>query len=195
MAEDFARPATAWHYRDTDSEARPTFMPLVVTAVRRQIESSPVASERLRSFGLNTWNERSDAVLRLRALALAQRTYDVADSLVANLRKAYERTWTLVTRGVGPNPIASLRREDHVLVTQRGRLGVHALASDLVPYVLVDEDRLVAAILDTIEMPVLPVDPSSRAARSACSTTGRARVPTTCDGSRRSRPMAARPGR
>ena len=159
-AEDFARPTTAWHYRDTDNEARPTFMPLVVTALRRQIESSPIASERLRSLGLNTWNERSDAVLRLRALALAHQTYDVPDSLVANLRKAYERTWTLVTRGVGPGPVGSLRREDHVLVTQRGRLGAHALASALVPYVLVDEDRLVAAVLDTIEVPVLPVDPS-----------------------------------
>ncbi len=158
--EDFARPTTAWHYRDTDNEARPTFMPLVVTAVRRQIESSPVASERLRSLGLNTWNERSDAVSRLRALALAHQTYDVADSLVANLRKACERTWTLVTCGVGPDPVGSLRREDHVLVTQRGRLGTHPLASALIPYVLVDEDRLVAAILDTIEVPVLPVDPS-----------------------------------
>lgn len=159
-AEDFARPTTAWHYRDTDNEARPTFMPLVVTAVRRHIESSPVASERLRSLGLNTWNERSDAVLRLRALALAHQTFDVPDSLVANLRKAYERTWTLVTRGSGPNPVGSLRREDYLLVTQRGRLRAHSLASDLVPYVLVDEDRLVAAVLDTIEVPVLPVDPS-----------------------------------
>ncbi|OYW40755.1 MAG: hypothetical protein B7Z35_00745 [Hydrogenophilales bacterium 12-61-10] len=159
-AEDFARPTTAWHYRDSDNEARPTFMPLVVTALRRQIESSPVASERLRSLGLNTWNERSDAVLRLRALALVHQTYDVADSLVANLRKAYERTWTLVTRGVGSDPVGSLRREDYVLVTQRGRLGAHPLASALVPYVLVDEDHLVAAILDTIEVPVLPVDPS-----------------------------------
>ncbi len=158
-AEDFAHPTTAWHYRDTDNEARPTFMPLVVTAVRRQIESSPTAFERLRSLGLNTWNERSDSVLRLRALALAHQTYDVSDSLVANLRKAYERTWTLVTRGDGPDPIGSLRPEDHVLVTQRGRIGAHPLASASVPYVLVDEDRLVAAILDTIEVPVLPVDP------------------------------------
>ena len=159
--EDFARPATAWHYRDTDNEARPTFMPLVVTAVRHQIESSPVAYDRLRLLGLNTWNERSDAVSRLRVLAWAHQTYDVPDSLVANLRKAYERTWTLVTRGVGPGPVGTLRREDHVLVTQRGRLVSHPLASALVPYVLVDEDRLVAAVLDTIEVPVLPVDPTN----------------------------------
>ena len=37
----------------------------------------------------------------------------------------------------------------------------------LVPYVLVDEDRLVAAILDTIEVPVLPVDPSDGRAVAA----------------------------
>lgn len=165
--EDFAAPVAAWHYRDTDNEARPTFMPLVVTSVRRQIESSTTASDRLRKLGLNVWNDRTDSIKRLRALARAYQQVDVAETLLANFRKAYERTWTLATRGTGPEPVGTIRREDELVVTRRGRLCVQSVGADDVPYVLVDEDRLVAAILDTIEVPVLPVDPADGRAAAA----------------------------
>lgn len=162
--EDFARPAGAWHYRDTDGEAQPTFMPLVVTAVRRQIDAGELVADRLRSFGLNVWNERRDAIKRLRALTEAYERLDVAETLVANFRKAYERTWTLIARGSGAEPVGVLRAEDHLVVTRRGRLAVAPIASSAGTYVLVDEDRLVAAVLDTIDVPVLPIDPRDGAA-------------------------------
>ena len=44
-------------------------------------------------------------------------------------------------------------------MTRRGRLAVHALGDPDPPFVLVDEDRLVAAILDTLDVPILPADP------------------------------------
>ena len=161
--EDFAAPDAAWHYRDTDNEAQPNFMPLVVTDVRRQIDTSQQVADRLRSLGLNVWNDRADALKRLRALAGAYQRLDVADTLVANFRKAYERTWTLVARGTGPEPAGVLRGEDELVVTRRGRLGVHAIADAADTYVLVDEDRLVAAVLDSIDVPVLPIDPATAA--------------------------------
>ena len=165
--EDFARPDATWHYRDTDNEARPTFMPLVVTPVRGRIETSSIAADRLRDLGLNVWNDRRDSVRRLRALAHAYQRLDVADTLVANFRKAYERTWTLVTAAAGPAPVDRLGPEDELVVTRRGRVEVHSLGDPIVPYVLVDEDRLVAAILDTIEVPVLPIDPKDGPATAA----------------------------
>ena len=62
---------------------------------------------RLRTLGLNVWNERADSIRRLLALASAYQRLDVADTLLANFRKAYERTWTLVVRGAGAEPPAS----------------------------------------------------------------------------------------
>lgn len=165
--EDFAAPDAAWHYRDTDNEAQPNFMPLVVTEVRRQIDTSQQVADRLRALGLNVWNDRADALKRLRALARAYQRLDVADTLVANFRKAYERTWTLVARGAGPDPAGVLRGEDELVVTRRGRLGVHAIADAADTYLLVDEDRLVAAVLDSIDVPVLPIDPRDGRAAAA----------------------------
>ena len=165
--EAFAAPGEAWHYRDTDNEAQPNFMPLVVTEVRRQIDTSEQVADRLRALGLNVWNDRADALKRLRALARAYQRLDVADTLVANFRKAYERTWTLVARGTGPEPAGALRGEDELVVTRRGRLGLHAIAEAAETFVLVDEDRLVAAVLDSIDVPVLPIDPRDGRAAAA----------------------------
>ena len=170
--EDFAAPGEAWHYRDTDNEAQPNFMPLVVTEVRRQIDASQLVADRLRSLGLNVWNDRADALDRLRSLARAYQRLDVADTLVANFRKAYERTWTLIARGSGPEPAGVLRVDDELVVTRRGRLGVHAIADAAATYVLVDEDRLVAAVLDSIDVPVLPIDPRDGRAAAALIESG-----------------------
>lgn len=165
--EDFVAPEAAWHYRDTDNEAQPTFMPLVVTDVRRMIDQSQQVADRLRMLGLNVWNDRADGLKRLRALARAYQRLDVAETLVANFRKAYERTWTLITRGAGPEPVGALRGDDELVVTRRGRLGVQHLSEAADTYVLVDEDRLVAAVLDSIDVPVLPIDPRDGRAAAA----------------------------
>jgi len=165
--EDFVTPEAAWHYRDTDNEAQPTFMPLVVTDVRRMIDQSQPVADRLRMLGLNVWNDRADGLKRLRALARAYQRLDVAETLVANFRKAYERTWTLVTRGAGPEPVGALRGDDELVVTRRGRLAVERISEAADTYVLVDEDRLVAAVLDSIDVPVLPIDPRDGGAAAA----------------------------
>lgn len=158
--EDFVAPTSAWHYQENDAEAKPTFMPLVVTAVRRRIELSDRAEQRLRSLGMCVWGDRRHALRRLRALGEGYTRLDVAETLIANFRKAYERTWNLVVDSAGPVPEGRLGSADYLLVSRRGRLAAQAVADTAGTFVLVDEDRLVSAVLDATETAVLPVDPA-----------------------------------
>ena len=103
--EDFARAADAWHYQESDAEAQPTFMPLVVSQVRALIDSSAPTSTLLRELGLHIWNERTEALERLRVLATIYEELEIAVTLISNFRKAYERTWALVVRGPGVEPV------------------------------------------------------------------------------------------
>jgi hypothetical protein len=166
--EDFRRPADAWHYRDDDLEAQPTFMPLVVSEVRATVDGLPHAAGRLADLGLHIWAERSEAVERLRVLASVFSEPGVPETLVANFRKACERTWALLARTPAQGVRGEVALDDHLVVSRRGRLGLYTTRDDAEPlHILADEDRLVEAVLDALEVPVLRADPRDGATLAA----------------------------
>jgi hypothetical protein len=158
--EDFVPPSRAWHYRDDERDAQPTFMPLLASAVRAILEASPRATERATALGMHTWNEPSHAVARLRRLASVFGELDVPDTLVANFRKACERTWATISRMYGTDGQTPIRDGDVVMASRHGRLDAFAMSDDEeVLHILVDEDRLAGAVLDALDVPVLQADP------------------------------------
>ncbi len=158
--EDFIAPPRAWHYRDDEADAQPTFMPLLVSEVRAALEASPQASGRAAELGIHVWNEPRDAFARLRELARVFAELEVPDTLVANFRKACERTWATISRIHSPDGPLPFRQEDVLIVSRHGRLGAFAMGhGEEVLHVLVDEDRLTPAVLDALDAPVLQADP------------------------------------
>lgn len=158
--EDFARPANAWHYQDDERDAQPTFMPILVSEVRALVDASSTTLDRARELGLHLWNDPGEAVARLRELSRVFQELEVPDTLVANFRKACERTWATIARNPDTGRRSQLTSQDTVVVSRRSRLGTFSLGGDVEKlHVLVDEDRLTAAVLDALDVPVLRADP------------------------------------
>ena len=158
---DTSVPGRSWHYSDDDVEPQPSFMPLVVSQIRMDIDSDRLRAARLMDAGLHAWNRPTEAMARMRVLARVFRESDIPETQIANFRKACERTWAaIVAAGTSAGP--ALASDDSVVVSRHGQIGLYDLVPDGDPnllHVLVDEDRLAAAVLDALEAPVLRADP------------------------------------
>ena len=161
-AHDLVAPREAWHYMDDDSEPQPTFMSLVAPRIRVAIDRVAGSLDRFRALGLHVWNDPEEAADRLRLLARSQADQRVPETLIANFGKACDRTWTVLCRTSDRGDASPLGIGDLLVVTRKGRLGLYALSNDELTEplnILVEEDRLVEAVLNALEVPVLRADP------------------------------------
>lgn len=156
---DFARPAAAWHYAQSDRDPLPQFAPLVATHVRRQLDQVPAAESRLRRFGLHLWSDASDAVARLRWMGAL--FADVAPTLAGNFRKAYERTWELLVEGAVQDADPLGDQQIRLVVSRRSQLETVELPAALpqVIYVPDHEDKLSDLLFRSMDVPVMQIDP------------------------------------
>lgn len=160
---DFARPRDVWHYRD-DGEPQPLFAPLLAGDLRHRVAAEPTLLVRLQSLGMRLWSDPAQAGERLRLLACLLDQTDVAESQLASLRRAYERSWgQLISDGEAVPWVSSDQVE--VVVSRHGQLGLFPTEGS--PYerlfVLGEADRLAVSLLGSLDVPVLRVEPTDGA--------------------------------
>jgi hypothetical protein len=161
-ATDFATPEEAWHFRE-EGDAPPLFVPLIVPDIRRRIEATSQLTDRLLGLGVRVWNDPGTAAERIALLGERFAT-GIAESQLASFRKAYERAWSTVVSLDLPIPWKASGQLPPLVVSRRGQLTTLQLSSeegsDAEPiYILGAEDRMAEALLGSMDVPLLRVDP------------------------------------
>ena len=158
----YRRPAESWYYSFREGEAPPLFTPLVATRAGQFLEEHPRALDRLRTAGLNVWNDPKHAGRLIPYLAdlLAQ---DEVEPLYFPL---FERTYANAWVSVAELQISILPVVDswRVVVNVGGRPR-SLLASDVraqsesfrVHLADEEDDRVRLRLLRELERPLLVV--------------------------------------
>jgi hypothetical protein len=118
--EVFTRPRDAWHFGEIRGEEPPTFSPLVTAEHRRAIDVTPGALVRLKSLGLNHWQDEGNVPVLLAHLASLVEQERAADGAVHGVRGACSDAWRRVcSAGEPPVPVPS-----RLVVARGGVLGI-----------------------------------------------------------------------
>jgi hypothetical protein len=165
---DLVPPAAAWTYQETPAEAQPQFAPLLISDVRARISRDPRLATRLAALGVKEWSDAANAGARLPLLTDLFAS-GIADSQLASLRKAYERSWNLLVTRDQPLPWTKGQRVD-LLVTKSGQLAlvrIDGAWQGQPVHVLVEQDaRFAESLLASLDRPLLAVEGKDAAAVS-----------------------------
>lgn len=165
---DLVQPSAAWFYRDNQPEAAPLYAPLIPVDLRKFLEGDGPGALRLRTLAIREWSDPANAGPRLRLLSTLFRN-GTADSQIASLRKAYERSWALVSADTGPLPWDPAEPIE-VLVSRGGQLAITSLVADSpdvpVHVVVEEEGRFTESLLGALNRSVLAVERKDGAAVS-----------------------------
>jgi hypothetical protein len=89
--EEFVSIDQAWHFRDNNRDAYPTYARLLAADVRQFVESSHSLRELLLEHGLPVWGDSKNAATLLPLLAKLYLSDSVDEAQLAGFRKTYER--------------------------------------------------------------------------------------------------------
>lgn len=157
----FVRPREAWHCPHA-MEEEPAFAPTIARQVRPLLEA-PEAVQRLRSFGLPTWNDTRDGGRLVAALADFVANGAVGPEDRPALQRANEHAWrSLVVQTRSSPASGTLPPGDSALLAESGEVLIAVPLADLrggdvTLYVTGERDSVKARMVHEMDRPLLVV--------------------------------------
>jgi len=156
----YVRLGDAWHFSGSSSArteyALPEYAPLLPVPLRRLLDTRPEALRRLRTHGLNVWNEPAEAARLVEHLGRIVRSDGIADQYASQVRRTYRQAWRhAVEAGDG----AEAARSDYLVITRGGKLGTFHLDDDPheILYLSDGVSRLAESLLHLTSLALLDV--------------------------------------
>lgn len=163
-AVDFVPASAAWHFSDMAGDPAPTFAPLLPRDLRRVVDASSVARERLRGAGMRVWNDSSDAAHLILELGRMFASGSITDFHVASFKKTYAKAWAEVVAQEESSVLESPPDDAVIVVTRSGRLASLPLSSEISSesaiYVNDEEKSLTARLLESLGEAILDIGSS-----------------------------------